>query len=65
VGAAERVEHHEVVRDAVVADGRDGDAGRAQPGRVGFALVAQHVGLVDDHERRRKAGELLVARAQR
>src|SRR5260370_13786895 len=34
VGAAERVEHHEVVRDAVVADGRDSDAGRAQPGRV-------------------------------
>ena len=52
-----------IVRDAVVADGRDGHAGRAQPRRVGFALVAQHVGLIDDHECRGKPGELLAARA--
>jgi hypothetical protein len=39
VGAAERVEHHEVVGDAVVADGRHGDPG-PQACRVGFALVA-------------------------
>ena len=31
VRVAERVEHHEVVRDAVVADGRDVDARRSQP----------------------------------
>src|SRR5262249_1930232 len=40
VGAAERVEHHEVVCDAVVTDGRNGDAGRAQPRRVSFSLIA-------------------------
>jgi hypothetical protein len=40
VGVAERVEHHEVVGDAVVADGRHGDPGRPQAGRVGLALVA-------------------------
>ena len=32
---------------------------------VGLALVAQHVGLVDDHERRRQPLELLVGRTQR
>src|SRR5215470_4089040 len=60
VNAAERIEHHEVVNDAVVADGRDGDAGRTQPRRIGFSLVAQHVGLVDDHQRRGETAELLV-----
>ena len=44
---------------AVVTDGRDRDARRAQPGRVRLALVAQHVGLVDDDERRRQPCELL------
>ena len=56
---AERVEHHEVVRGAVVADGGDRDAGLAQARRVGLALVAQHVGLVDDDQGRREPGELL------
>src|SRR3954463_11081620 len=61
VRVAERVEHHEVVDRAVVADGRDRDSGGAQARPVRLALVAQHVGLVDDHERRRDSRELLVA----
>ena len=65
VRVAERVEHHEVVRDAVVADGCDRVPGRAQSRGVGLALIAQHVGLADHHEGRREAGELLVAGAQR
>jgi hypothetical protein len=47
------VEHHEVVRDAVVADRGHVVPGCAQPGSVGLALVAEHVGFVDDQERRR------------
>jgi hypothetical protein len=62
---AERLEHHEVVRGAVVADGRDRDTGPPQPRCVRLAFVAQHVGFVDDHERRRHVGELLVIGAQR
>jgi hypothetical protein len=65
VRVAERVEHHEVVRDAVVAHGRDRDTGLPQPRRAHLAFVAQYVGFVDGQERRRQAGELLVARAQR
>src|SRR5919109_854507 len=64
VRLAERVEHHEVVDGTVVADGRDRDLGGAQACRVGLALVAKHVGFVDDHQRRRHAGELVVAGAQ-
>src|SRR5688572_12038633 len=45
LGAAQRVEHDEVVDDALVADGGDGDAGGAQLVGVRFALVAQNVGL--------------------
>ena len=65
VRVAEGVEHHEVVRDAVVADRGDGDARGAEVRRVRLALIAQHVGLVDDHERRRQPFELLVGRPQR
>jgi hypothetical protein len=39
LGAAQGVEHHEVVNDALVAGSGDGDAGGAELGRVGFALV--------------------------
>jgi hypothetical protein len=46
-GFAERIEQHEVVDDAVVADSCDGDAGGAELGRVRFAPVAQRVSLVD------------------
>jgi hypothetical protein len=46
------------VRDAVVAHGGDRDAGRAQARGVCLALVAQHVGLVDDHQRRRKPASI-------
>jgi hypothetical protein len=35
-----------------------------QERRVGLAPVAEHVGLVDDQEGRRQAGELLVACAK-
>ena len=62
---AERVEHQEVVRDAVVADGCDRGSGRAQSRRVGLAFVAQYVGLVDEQEGGREAGELLVAGTKR
>lgn len=41
VGLAQRVEHHEVVDDALVTDGGDRNSGLAQPVRVRLALVAQ------------------------
>ena len=41
VRLAERVEHHEVVMDAVVADGCDRDPGEPELCGVGLALVAQ------------------------
>ena len=59
MGPAQGVQHHEVVDDAPVADGGVGDAGLAQPGRVGLALVAQDVRLARDDQRRRQTGELL------
>jgi hypothetical protein len=65
VRGAEPVEHHEVVCDAAAADGGDRDAGRPQARGLDLALVAQHVGLVDDQKRRRNPGEQLVAGPQR
>src|SRR3954471_12045726 len=58
---AKRVEHEEVVDDAV-----EPDAGCAHPGfdelaRVGLPFVAQDVVLVDDHERFGQASELVEA----
>ena len=43
MGVAQGVDHDEVVDDALVADGGDGDAGLPELGRVGLALVAQDV----------------------
>jgi hypothetical protein len=40
VSLADRVEHHEVVMDAVVANGRDRDPGTPELCGVGLALVA-------------------------
>ena len=59
VGLPKRVEHDEVVDDALVAGRGDGDAGGAEVVGVGLALVAQHVGLTGDDECGRQAGELL------
>ena len=61
----EGVEHHEVVDDGVVTHGRDRDAGLEQTPGVGLSLVAEHVVLVHDQERRREAGELLERGTQR
>src|SRR4051794_8475919 len=65
VRIAQCVEHQEVVRDAVVADGGDLVAGRAKSRGVRLALVAQYVGLADDQEGGREPGQLLVAGAKR
>src|SRR5436309_15965688 len=45
VGAAQGVEHHEVVDDALETHRGDRDAGLTELVGVGLALVAQHVGL--------------------
>jgi hypothetical protein len=63
VCSAQRIEHDEVVDDALVADRGHGDAGLAELVRVGLALVAEDVGLTVDHECRRQPGELVEARA--
>jgi hypothetical protein len=52
------------VEDAVVADAGGAHAGLGELARVRFALVAQDVVLVDDHEGFRRPGELVVARRQ-
>src|ERR671918_189512 len=59
VGAAEVVDHHEVVDDPLVPGGGYVDAGLPEFARVGLALVAQHVRLGGDHEGLREPGELL------
>ncbi len=64
-GLAQRVEHHEVVDRAVVADTGGADAGLDELARVGLALVAEHVVLVDDDKRLGQAGELLEVGPQR
>ena len=63
-GAADGVEHHEVVDDAVEADAGGAHARLGELAGVGLALVAQHVVLVDDDERLRQSGELVEARSQ-
>lgn len=45
VGPAQGVEHHEVVDDALIADGGHRHPRVAELGRVGLALVAQDIGL--------------------
>jgi hypothetical protein len=65
VRAAQRVQHHEVVDDPLVADGGHRHARLAQPGGVRLALVAQDVRLGGDDQGRRQAGQLLGGSAQR
>src|SRR3954470_3043569 len=62
VRATQRVEHHEVVDDALIARRGDVDAGLAQPAGVRRAFVTKHVGLAGDHQRLRQTSELLGGR---
>ena len=64
-GRAKRVEHHEVVDDALVARRGDIDAGLAELASVRLTLVAEHVGLAGDDERLGKPGKLVSARTER
>ncbi len=56
-GFADRVQHHEIVDRAIIAYGGHGHARRREITGIGFALVAQHVILVDDHQRGRQAAQ--------
>src|SRR5262245_9396160 len=56
-GAAQGVEHHEVVADAIEPYARGADTRGGELASVGLALVAQDVVLVDDHERFGQVGE--------
>ena len=56
VGVAQRVDHHEVVDDALEPDGGHRDPSLAELGGVGLALVAQHIGLAHDDQGRRQPG---------
>ncbi len=58
-GVVQGVDHDEVVDDAAETGVGGGDAGLAQPGGVGLALVAQDVGLGGDDQGRRQSGEVL------
>jgi hypothetical protein len=62
---AQRVEHHEVVEDALVSRRCDVGARVAELARVRLALVSQDIGLGGDNERSRQAGEVILGRAQR
>jgi len=60
---AQQVQHHEVVNGSLEADGCDRDVGGAELGGIGFALVPQHVCLVDEEERGGQFTQLVDARA--
>src|SRR3954470_20185196 len=62
---AQGVEHHEVVDDRFVADGRSRDTRLDQTPGVGLSLIAEHVVLVHDHKGWREADELIERGAQR
>ena len=51
--------------DALEADGGHWNPGLAKLARVRLALIAQHVGLAGDDQRRRQARQLLGGGAQR
>src|SRR3954451_6317550 len=65
VGSAQRIEHHEVMDDALVARGRHVHARLTELACVRLTLVAQDIGLGGDHERLRKADKFLRRRPQR
>src|SRR5215813_7701602 len=60
-GVGDRVEQHEVVDGAVVADRGDGNSRRGELASIGLALVAQHVVLIDEEKRLLQALQLLGA----
>src|SRR5690606_20646547 len=64
-GAAQRVEHHEVVQRGVVAHQGRAHARLRELAAVRFAFVAKHVVLVDDEEGLRQPLELVDRSAQR
>ena len=59
------VEHHEVVGDEVVAHTGGGNPGLDELAGVRFALVAEHVVLVDDDQRRGQAAQVVEGGLQR
>src|SRR3954451_21400199 len=61
----EGVQHHEVMHRAQIADGGHRDAGGTQLRCVRLAFVAEHVGLVDDDQRRWQPGQIVEGCAQR
>jgi hypothetical protein len=61
VGVRQGVQHDEVMNDGLEPDRRNGDTGLPKLVGVSLALVAQHVRLAGDDERRREPLQLLAA----
>lgn len=58
-GACQRIQDHEVVNGAVVADIGDGDVGVNELAGIGFSFVSEDVIFDGDNEGGREALELL------
>lgn len=65
LSVCQRVEHHEIVDNALEAHSRNGNACFAKLIRIGLSFITKHIGFTGDNQGFRQTAKLVQTGAQR